>query len=425
MKLHSSGRRWIVRHPRTTVFTAALVLRLGWVMLVADFTPVSDSVVYLKLGATIAETGQYENAIDFEGHTTFAYRPPGYPFFLSLFYCVTPDPLLPVQISQCLLSALLCVMLYGLLKRLTDRQDTALCGGLLYGLYPASIAMCAVVWSETVSAFLTFAAFYYGTTKGTWWQTTSAALSLAAACFFRPNTVLLLPFVYMPLLLNREWRFYTLRTGALLLIVAAVTVPWTARNYRHFHKIVWISSNFGPNFYYGHNPESTGQPYNTERMGEVLDGMDCDEVEKGNILLREALRYATEKPGIEFVRFFKRLGLVVFKDRAPVYLSFVDNEVASFSTPQRIVAWMNNLFYLCILGGSLWVVVRRWHGEKRFVLSLVLAFVIEILFYAATVADERYKFAAVPLLFAVAAMIMADLRIEGRAETPRPDDRKA
>lgn len=409
MKLLSSSRRWIAGHQRTTVFVAALVLRLGWVIFVADFTPVSDSVVYLRLGATIAQTGRYENTMDFEGHTTFAYRPPGYPFFLSLFYRVTADPLLPIQVTQCLLSTLLCVMMYGLLKRLTDRENIALCGALLYSVYPASIGMCAVVWSESVSAFLTFAAFYYGTTKGSWWRTVFSGLFLAAACFFRPNTVLLLPFVYLPLLLNRDRTAYALRTAVLVAVLVAATVPWTVRNCLRIGEVVWMSSNFGPNFYYGHNPESTGIPHNTERMGEVLDGMDADEVEKSRILLHEALRYAREHPAVEAGRFIKRLGLLLFKDRAPVYLSFVKEETMAFSTPQRFLGWLNNVFYLVILGAAVWVVADRRCHRYGFAYGFMLAFLVQILFYAATVADERYKVPIVPFVFAVTPLSVCSI----------------
>ncbi|MBD3243832.1 MAG: hypothetical protein GF331_24790 [Chitinivibrionales bacterium] len=408
--LFKAAKRFSTTRPRTAIFVAALLLRLGWVVLVADFLPVSDSAVYLKLGAEIAETGQYRNAMDFEGHVTYAYRPPGYPFFIALMHRLTDDPLVLIQLVQSVLSALVCVLLYGFLERTTGRRDTAATGALLYCLYPASIAMSAVIWSETVSAFLTVGAFCFATTAGSWRRTLVSGLFLSAACYFRPNTLLLAPMMYLPLLLERKHAAYIARTAALVVLLAAATAPWSVRNHARIGKFVWISSNLGPNVYYGHNPESTGGPYNTERMGEVLDKMDGDEVEKGRILMDEALAYARQHPGIEAVRFVERFVVLLLKDRAPVYLSFVKKLVMTFSTGVRIIGVLNNVFYLAILIAAVSVVLDKRYYRHRFIFGFAGAFTIQVLFYAALVADERYKFPMVPLLFAVASLRVVDLR---------------
>ncbi|HRY30342.1 MAG TPA: glycosyltransferase family 39 protein, partial [Elusimicrobiota bacterium] len=106
------------------------------------------------------------------------------------------------------------------------------------------------------------------------------------------------------------WKAKVSWKHAVLVSVVAATLllPWAVRNYRVFGKFIPLRSGFKETFYYGNYPRATGGTReidlktNTEPMLELREKIvGKNEVEVGDILFVEALKFIREQP-LRFVR---------------------------------------------------------------------------------------------------------------------------
>jgi 4-amino-4-deoxy-L-arabinose transferase-like glycosyltransferase len=198
---------------------------------------------YGSAGRALYETGRFDSIV----------KAPLYPAFVALVSFLTGGyHIWAVQMAQCLLAALNCVLFYAIFRRTLEEQQ-ARWAGLACALYPMLIWYTPRLWTET---FLTFVLAGFTLTlvellqRPAGWRALLcgvmagiAALSKGIALVF----VLLTPLVLLLFFRRKFWRGLVYFAMAATVLIA----PWTWRNLRLIGQFVPIHANGGYNFYLG------------------------------------------------------------------------------------------------------------------------------------------------------------------------------
>ncbi len=381
-------------HPCTCIFIFGLILRLFWAKFIVTGTPSLDDKVYLDLAQHLALHNEFLDSAD---NGLRAYRPIGYPAFLSVFFRFFhhPEPL--IIAFQAIISSVIAVMIYIMSFKLFKNKSAAFITAIAYAGLPSVISLCVNFWSETLNAFLLLCAFYFAMDTRSFFKTILAGCFLGLACFFRANIILLLPLFYLPIILERKWNAYISKTLLLGITVLVITLPWSYRNYKVLNQFCWISSNMGVNLYLGHNPEADGTAKQPASVDSVFN-LQFNEMQLSEKFSGLAGKYAFTHPKRELELFFIKLTRVMSRDRSPVMFSFVQSLQPTFSFLQKLFAAFNNLLYLFLLLPFVYLFKFRLWKHFPEVSGIFISIWTQFLFYATVVADDRYKHITLPLM---------------------------
>jgi 4-amino-4-deoxy-L-arabinose transferase-like glycosyltransferase len=387
----------IKRFPEVSLFAFAFILRVFWAIWVERSVNILDPAEYLILAKTLALTGHYSWA----GSLT-AFRPVGFPFFLSLFYHFLPDPIVLIKFALAVLGSLTAVLIYRLSFREFGHRKASFAAATLFAAFPSSISISSVVWSETLFTFLLFLSFCLAQNRKSRIWILAAGVSLAAACYVRPVALLILPFLFFPDVLKRDIRGYATKTITTIAVVCVATVPWTYRNYTVFHEFCWMCTSMGMNTYAGHNPHADGM-FRADSTLMAIDGSALSEVRKDKLLNKLGWDYVRLHPVNELYAFVRNIVRLTVNERDCFYLSFLRENNQTFSLKLRMLGLLNNLYYYGILVPFL--LVPWWNKSKQYpvLAGLALSFWVQIVFYSAMVINGRYKYPALPFMFVAAS----------------------
>jgi len=379
------------------LFSMAVVLRILWTLLIDSSQPVIDADEYLQLGRTLAQEGVFA----WSGVLT-TFRPPGYPFFVSLFLRFGSASLLMLKMGQGILGAVVCVMVYRLSRDFGAREGVARAAGIAAAVFPSNLSVTSAVWSEGLCAFLITLAFFVGRREGVRRGFLSGVV-LGAACYVRPTALLLLPCVHLRSLVCGHLKTYSSVVVAAALGLVVATMPWAVRNSRLAGEPVWLSTHFGMNLYVAHH-EGAQVGYSDGPLLLQVEEQELSEPEQSRVLARAALEYMGHNPARTALMALRRLTELVIGERDTVYLSFLSERMQRFSTPQHLIGWFNNLFYLCLL--FLFLMANRPAAIRLHphILSGIAAFWVFALFHALLFVQHRYKYPVLPLMMAVSAV---------------------
>ncbi len=229
------------------IAAVALVLRIGYVCWLGAQTPLAgDALEYHSYASSLASTGRYEGLEGSRGT-----RMPGYPLFLSLIYTASGPSIQAVQIAQCFLGTLTCILLYFLGGQLLKPPWPLACGltaACYYDLFaPSGSLLTEALYSFMLTA--SFAALYHHGLSDRR-RTALGGLGLGLTCLIRPE---ILPFAAvilcaLPFLIPAFKRRHTLTAIALFLLPLSL---WTGRNALVFHRLIPASTVGGMNVYLG------------------------------------------------------------------------------------------------------------------------------------------------------------------------------
>lgn len=161
-------------------------------------------------------------------------RGPAYPAFIALVLIVTNDwwPY-SVQLAQCILFALICLMVYWMSSVLWNRQAGAVIA-LICAIHPLLIWYTSRIWVETISTFLftsLIAASLYFHLRPTLARAALVGCVLAASALCKATFLVYTPLVPILLLVIRGRKDIRLIAASLLVAIALIS-PWTYRNWR-------------------------------------------------------------------------------------------------------------------------------------------------------------------------------------------------
>jgi 4-amino-4-deoxy-L-arabinose transferase-like glycosyltransferase len=331
-----------------TCFAVGTLLRILWVLLYPA-TQHSDQAAYFGLARSLVENHSY--GISNGG---LAYWPPGYPFFLAIwFFMFGFKSWVPLAANIALFGASLSVV-GGLARRIGGRAAGHLSLFFLV-FWPTMIMSAGLASKELLVLFLlclTLLVFSKAQEESLVGKglllAALAGLLLGFASLTQPSLTLF-PSVligYEWFLADKVWRSLS-RLAIVAVALCLVILPWTLRNHRVLGAWVAISTNGGDVFYRANNPLATGGY--TQAGAQNLEGLD--EVQRGKVGFSLGKQWIRAHPA----RF---LALAVRKQ----ILFLGDDAQGAFETLKRglgiggirYFAWkgISNLYWWC-----LWIVI--------------------------------------------------------------------
>lgn len=388
--------RW--RPALAVILLTGFVLRLAWA-LVVPVEPVSDSHAYHVFATNIAQHGVYGWTPDNPG----AYWPVGTSAIIAGLYMVFGQSFTPVVVFNIVISVAVIAQVF-VLARAWFGTATALAAAAVIALWPSLIMYVTILASEVIFIFLVLAGLmaYRYSWQRRWVGILLAGLAWTAAAYVRP-VALLLPVVFglVAVLRGAAPGGVVVRVIATGAIMALLIAPWTWRNYQVFGEPVLISTNFGPVFWMGNNPDSIGGYMRLPEWARKLP-----EQERARRLKDEAMAYVRAEPvaflkrtAIKFLRQHERETIAVHWNLPSVKRLFGE---AGF-TVLRLLA--TGYWYL-VLGGALVGIVtiaRRdglWHMATH---PCLVGWMYFAMVHAVVIMGNRYHFPAIPFITMLAA----------------------
>lgn len=385
-----------------TILALALLLRVAWGTVV-PVEPVSDSLAYDTFARNIALHGVY----GWDPNSPTAYWPPGTSAAYATLYAlfgITYWPLVMLHVVASLISVALSMALAG---RWLGSQ-AALGTGALLAVWPWHIQFTTILASEQLFTAMLLAgiASWEFFRDRLWLRILLAGLLIAAACYVRP-TALLIPVVLLgldivhPRTEAKALIRSTIGVLGVLVVIAALIAPWTARNTSLFGQVVLISTNGGANLWMGNNPKSDG----TYMPPPHFEGLSQAQI--NDRLKDEALAYIHAEP----ITFVKRTAIksVRLHDRETIGVGWNERGLSRrfgkwVITPLKLLS--TGYWYVALACSALgWVLfVRRkglWCGLTTPPVVLWGYFAVV---HAVIVIQDRYHFQSTPFVAMLASV---------------------
>ena len=281
----------------------AVVLRLGFGFLYWTNKPLThDEREYLALAASVAEGRgfTYAQGDDLGTSPQFG-RAPGYPAFLALLGPNRNAESTPaaIKIVQSILGGI-AVLLIASIAGAAAGQRAAVAAAGLAAIYPPLVWISGYALSEVLYLPVALGCVVLLTRADTVPRGIAAGLLVGIAVLVRPGTLVFLPFAVLWLVRDRRPMLAVL----FLVAVAAVMLPWTARNYRAYGRVVLVASEGGVTFWTGNHPLARGEgdlAANPQiKREEILfrsanSGLSAEALEP--LYYRDTLRSIRQRPG--------------------------------------------------------------------------------------------------------------------------------
>ncbi|MDZ7411942.1 MAG: glycosyltransferase family 39 protein [candidate division KSB1 bacterium] len=248
-------KRWFYLGQPAAIFAVALVLRVGYVLMMDDLYPLDpgDQMAYDRIAREWIAGGTFMPGS--------SYRPPGYPAFVALVYWVFGPHRVVVELVQAFLGAITALLTAKLAAGLFQRRVGSFAGWIV-AVLPVLIHFTGQLMAETLFTALLMALLLVqargAESRGPSMLVTG--LLTAVGALLRPNVLLL------PLALAAWWKVgcgWPMRkvvssTGLCFAVVVLCILPWSLRNLKVHGTIVPISTNGGVNLWIGNNTNATG-----------------------------------------------------------------------------------------------------------------------------------------------------------------------
>ena len=396
-----------------SVLALGLLLRAGFVALF-DHHPVSDESDYLLLAGNLVHRGTYE------AHgVVIAYRPVGYPAFLSLIISLAGRSIVAIRVVQIALDLSIIVALFSLGKQFERRQG--LIAGLLWAVFPPAILYSGLVLSETLSVCLLVWLFVLAMNHARLAHPAIAFLAGSLGgmlALVKPWTlVFLLLLVVLYLGKRVDKKALVLVVGGLLFMI----VPWMTRNYLALGTFS-LSTNTGAKLFIGNNPESTGS-YRDSFPKELLQHAGNQEhfsEEAGKI----AVTYILNNPLIFAWNAVRKTAHILRGEGELLVWAFhkdMRDPATSFAEQYRSVPFVailvvNPAYWILMIIGILGF-LRLWPQDFTVLIILFTAalFAVHAVFFG----GARFHFPLMPFLSLCAARVLPHVNSHFKAITHR------
>ena len=380
------------------------------------------------------------------GHEVF-YQAPLYPYLLGVIYAIAGRHLLLVRIVQAVIGSASCALLALAAARLFSGagpergRRAGIAAGLMLALYAPAIFFDGLLQKSVLDVFFVCLALWLIAREEATAETAEHAekrvsqrsprllslvflgLTMGGLALTRENALVFIVVILAWTVLNAEPRTPNaerLKQAAVFLTgLAIVLVPVAARNALVGGGFFVTTSQFGPNFYIGNNPNADGT-YQSLRFGrgapeyERQDATDLAERALGRALTPaevsgywtdKALEFVTSKPGAWLALTGRKIALLW---NATEMLDTESQEAhAEWSWPLRLGGLVGHFGILVPL--ALFGVAVTWPMRARLwiLYAMTLAYAASVvLFYV----FARYRYPLVPLLILFAAAGVVDAR---------------
>jgi hypothetical protein len=377
----SAGRRWAWLRRPLWIFIVAFILRAGVTgTLMARGQSFWRANEPSWIAAAMVRGHGFSSAFhDSSGPT--AWLGPVYPALLACifrFFGIKTVAAAAVAILLNVIFSSLTAVVLVQLGREQLSEKAGIVAGWAWAMAPPLLLMPWVLWETCLSGLTLAFAFMMtlrlgGASRAREWAWCGAIWSFAA--LLNPALLAALPVLVVNAARRSQgWKY----AGLMIVVCIAGVLPWTARNFLAFGKIIPVRSNFWAEFYFGNvefAPHPTGPSMLYQHEGEMLFVAD---------LKQRAVDFVRSKP-----KSFARL------------------------TAERIVSFWAQPAYLwpypcLLLLGSLGGLVQAWRRGKRW-LGFAAVFLFYPLIYYITYTFARYRYPIEPFMYALGAYFVCEV----------------
>ncbi len=336
---------------------------------------------------------------------------PLHAYFLAVVFRFTGGSLLAARLLQAALGVLTVEIAFRLGRRLFAWREGFLAAALLslYGPFYFHLGFllkeCLVILFTTCCCYLAVKAHDSLRTR-TWF---APGFTLGLLTLLRGNFLLMVPVaIAWPFwaLRHRERRERFARAGMMIVGIALPISLSAAHNLAASGELVLTTSQGGPNFYIGNNPQATGdykapsfvragpkwEETDFQMEAQRRTGRVMSRQEVSNYWLREALRFWREQP-ISALRLFLLKGwLVLHSYEIPDNYSF--SCLRGFFAPTLSVPFLN---FGLLLGAAFIGAIISVRADRRAVLPAAFGAVYAVSVIVFFVFD-RYRVPLIPVI---------------------------
>jgi 4-amino-4-deoxy-L-arabinose transferase-like glycosyltransferase len=329
-----------------------------------------------------------------------SFRAPLYPAFLGLVYAAfgLTDRFLAARALQALIGASLAPLAYAIARELNANQRLAVGAGVVTAAWPMLVALPLGLATETL--------FLPALAAGTWLllraeRSGADRHHLLAGLLLALATMTRSVIIGFPLLAALRWWRQGRRRPAILFLLplVALATPWIVRNSLLHQRPTMIESSMGYNLYLGYHPEGTG----SFQFGPSLDLLTIlDDAERDAVGRQYALAFIQQDPA--------RVPLLVahkwghfwgLEDRIFSFL-YSNGFFGRWPTGAVVAALIIlSLPLLLVLPLAIFGWTMSPRDPPWTILSMLFAWYIGV--HLLIMAEERFHFALVPMLTALAA----------------------
>jgi len=251
-----------------------------------------DESDYFVLANNIA----FEYFYSLDGSISTAFRPPGYPLFLSIFTFFGAQ-VLHLRIINYFLLALCLLVLYQTLKKKFS-TITASIGTLLVLFYPVIFYTAGQLYPQTLATLLFLLSIYFITRSNkTWW-------SVLLGGFFLGYLILTVPIFFSSLIIIGVWIWYFEKFEGLKRVLIPTSIAmlmvglWTFRNYSIYNTLFFVSTNSGENLLIGNSENTTPNSGQVASISKYRrEASKLGEVERDQYYRTQAIKYIQTHQG--------------------------------------------------------------------------------------------------------------------------------
>lgn len=303
-----------------TFFLVAFLLRIVAVLNFTgkDTLTVSDEEYYNTIATNLSTYGEfsYDKGISTSGTV------PIYPFFLSAVYSISNHNYQLVRLIQAILGSLVCIVIYFISKRLTDKK-VALTSGIIASIYPALVNYPKYLLTETLFTFLFALAVLYLLKTKQDVSVKSAVITgilIGVTSLTRPITVLfpLLVTIWMMTPYSGNLRKRLKNLSIVLAFFLLTLTPWIVRNFIVHNEFVF-TTNLGYTFYGANNPLAKGSFTDIRKTEPSLQELtqQLSETETNKIYLEKGLEFIRSQFLLKLFKLSARKLLHLFSPFCP------------------------------------------------------------------------------------------------------------
>jgi hypothetical protein len=242
------------------------------------------------------------------------------------------------------------------------------------------------------------------------WQVGLIGALIGYAALVRGESLLLTAFIVPVLLLRwRSWRRVLTYAAVLLVGMAVIVAPWTARNVVRMKSLILISTSGTEAFWVGHHPGANGRitGFDVGYRYESLTNPDR-EVKISDVALDEALTFIRRHPGEDLQLIPSKLYFLYKDDGSSMHWI----QLEKFTIPPQAGAFFGGLasvyYWIALLLAA--VGARAWFSLREPAKALLVGAVVywTLMFGIVFFGDNRFHFPIIPILslWAAASLVM-------------------
>jgi hypothetical protein len=379
-----------------------LVLGCAFAVKAGSALPYPDEQEYFKLATNVANHASFS----YDGIHATAYRPPGYPLFLSVLRAAGVG-VVGLRVAGAVVLALSILLLYVVLRRVYGPRLTVLTC-CITAIYPLLLYTATRLYPQALSLALLLGSLIAGQNALSSASRRGRLVWAALAGLLGGAQLLTVPPVGLLLLAIALLVTVARRSGALIVALAVgalLAVGWGVRNYEAMHAVVPISTNTGLNLLIGnseHATPSSGLQANVSRYMRYATSHHLGEVPANTYYLHAAERWVVHHPLRDAVLY---AGKVAY-DFAPI------NRLHTASEASGATALVSAVTYLPFLALFALRIVAVAIRRSRLMPSEMLMVAIVVgnaLVQAITMSRVRYRVPTDPFIMAIGLTLLLPL----------------